>query len=308
MIIPNKYNGYRADGTRIYPKGGDPGAAAQEQENKRQARIAEAVKRINTIFDSGPVTVGQQAAKAYDPSRTYYTNEGAEWMRPMLTRTTEAKFNPNYDIDGAWEDRYIGGDEYQEVDHEAARRAFADGGLFESVATVTPTNRNQLYDDQKKAVYELNARDVQKQFEEASRQNKFGLARSGLAGGSVDIDSNAQLQEKNNEGLMKATGIADAAAAELKTADERSRQNLITMAQSGIDTGDAQQMALRGLEATAQQAQGKRTDATIGNLFGDLSQAYLYRQLGAGQRSGMQPWQQTRGAGPASPHQTYAGS
>lgn len=80
-----------------------------------------------------------------------------------------------------------------------------------------------------------------------------------------------------NEGLVKAGGIADNASSALRTADESARQSLIAMAQSGIDTGTAQQMAQQQLESTSQRAQGERSGASIGNLFGGLSQAYLPR-------------------------------
>jgi hypothetical protein len=85
---------------------------------------------------------------------------------------------------------------------------------------------------------------------------------------------------------MRARGIGDAAAADLKLGDERSRQQLISMAQSGIDTGTAEGMALRGLDAAAQNAQGARAGATIGSLFDDLGAAYLFNQIRAGQQAG----------------------
>ena len=65
----------------------------------------------------------------------------------------------------------------------------------------------------------------------------------------------------------------------MRTADEQSKQSLIAMAQSGIDTGTAQQMAQAQLNANAQSALGQRGGATIGNLFDNLSQAYLTRQI-----------------------------
>lgn len=222
MKIPNEFNGYNADGRRLYFKGGDGGAgAARQQEEDRQARIRAATETVNGVFNS--------------------------------------------------------------------------------------SNRDALYGSHKQAVYDLNATDVNKQYEEAERQNRFGLARNGLLGGSTDVDSNAQLQEKTNEGLMKATGVADQAAANLKTADERTRQGLISMAQSGIDTGTAQTMALRNLDATAQSASAQRQGASIGGLFNDLSQAYLMRSALAGQRAGAAPGQQ-QWSGVSAPQQTYAGT
>jgi hypothetical protein len=169
---------------------------------------------------------------------------------------------------------------------EAARQSRIDSAVGVINGIFDNAGRDELYADQKKAVYDINALDVNKQYKEAERANRFGLARAGLAGGSADIDSNAELQERTNKGLIQATGLGDSAASDLKLADERSRQSLIGMAQSGIDTGTAQTMALNQLNATQQSAAGDRAGATIGNLFGDLGQAYLASQIRAGQVAG----------------------
>jgi len=155
-------------------------------------------------------------------------------------------------------------------------------------------DRSQMYDEQRQAVAELNSRDVNRQFEDANRINRFGLARAGLSGGAADIDSQAELVRRQNEGLMQATGIGDTAASDLRNQDERTRQNLISMAQSGIDTGQAAQLALAGLDANAKSAMGARSAASVGRLFDDLSSAYLYQQQMKGARQGMAPYQQDR--------------
>ena len=152
-----------------------------------------------------------------------------------------------------------------------------------------PANsRDKLYADQKTAVYDLNKREVDRQAAEAERVNRFGLARTGLLGGSVNVDSVADLDRRTNEGLMRAGGIADQAAADLKTQDERTRSNLISLAQSGIDTGTAAQQALKGLEVNSANAASARANSTVGSLFNDLSQAYLINQQNQGRQSGMQ--------------------
>lgn len=137
------------------------------------------------------------------------------------------------------------------------------------------SNRDVLYNDQKDTIYALNSREVERQYDNAERTNRFGLARNGLLGGSVDIDSNAELQRKNNEGLMQATGIADSAAANLKLQDEKNKQSLISMAQSDVGSGTAQSLAQQSLSNAADNAYADRATASIGNLFDDMGQAYL---------------------------------
>jgi hypothetical protein len=170
------------------------------------------------------------------------------------------------------------------------------------------SDRNAMYDDQKQAVTDLNRREVDRQYSLAERDNRFGLARNGLLGGSVDVDSNADLQRRTNEGIIQSTAVGDQAAADLRTADERTRQGLISMAQSGIDTGTAQQTALAGLNANSQAAAGARGGATIGSLFGDLSNAYLANQVNAGRAAGGVAGQQQQWFGVSDPRRGANGT
>ena len=138
------------------------------------------------------------------------------------------------------------------------------------------TDRQALYDDQRDAVYALNTAEVERQAEQAARQNKFALARSGLLGGSADVDSQAELNRRTNEGLMNAAGIADDAAAALRKSDETTKQNLLTLAQNGISANDAGQLASSQLANNISSAAADAAAAKIGNLFGDLGYGYMY--------------------------------
>ena len=281
MIIANRFNGYGPDGRRLYFKGGGSSKSAERMERERQARVRAAVDAINNIFDPQPYVTADLDNKvtSYDPSQTYYLADGSVF-NPMSTRTEPYTY---YTYSGAkpLENRHknTGTRTVSYLDWNKINNALNSGSLYGSLTTVTPETREKLYGEQEQAVYDLNAKDVNDQYADAERANRFGLARNGLMGGSADVDSNARLQEITNEGLLQAGGIADSAAAKLRAQDESARQSLISMAQSGIDTGTAQQMAIESLNATAQQAQGQRGGATIGNLFDNLSQAYLTRQI-----------------------------
>ena len=161
-----------------------------------------------------------------------------------------------------------------EVERERQRK------IAEATAAVNRafnmTDRQALYDKQRDAVYELNTAEVERQAEEAARQNKFALARNGLLGGSADVDSQAELNRRTNEGLMNAAGFADDAAASLRRADETTKQNMLSLAQSGISGTDAAQLASSQLANNISNAAGDAAAAKIGNLFGDLGYGYLY--------------------------------
>jgi len=191
----------------------------------------------------------------------------------------------------------------QEADRQARISAATEtiNGIFGGAG------RDTLYEDQRKTVRELNSMEVERQATEAQRANKFGLARSGLLGGSVDVDAGQELNRRTNEGLLRAGGIADQSAADLRLADERTRSSLLSMAQSGIDTGSAATQALQGLKANAEQVASQRSGAMIGSLFNDLGGAYLAQQGSMGRAQGAQaPGQQWYGV--SSPTQTYGGS
>ena len=303
------FNAWPIRGRRLRPhKGGGGGdGGARQMEEDRQRRISAAVNRINSIFNGADTYAGVGKASQYVPGQTYYNADGSVFVAPMKTVQQEVSHdqagyyqNPNGDSptwqmnSGVYEQ---GGDsnsryyrDAQVADQDAINKALQNG-LYTSVQKITGQSRQPLYDEQRQAVYDLNSKDVNRQFSEAERANRFGLARAGLMGGSADIDSNAELQRRTNEGLIKAAGIGDQAAADLRSADERARQNLISMAQSGIDTGTAGQMALGQLDANSQNAASARSGATVGSLFGDLAQAYLYGQQQAGLRAGMSPYQ-----------------
>lgn len=272
-MIFSKHNGYSPDGRRLCHKGGDGGASAmRQQEEERQARINAAIKTINDIFDPPEYKQGVNAADSFDPNKTYYNKDGSVFDGKKKFNTHSGNLFNN--VVGNIVNMAAGGG--SGWDMEKINNAIANGELYTGYETVKPQNqRETLYDEQRQAVYDINAKDVNRQYGDAEKANRFGLARNGLMGGSADIDSNARLQEMTNEGLVKAGGIADNAASALRSADESARQSLIAMAQSGIDTGTAQQMAQQQLESTSQRAQGERSGASIGNLFGGLSQAYL---------------------------------
>ena len=181
--------------------------------------------------------------------------------------------------------RTISEDEYKAM--VALKQMYRPEKYTEFVDGDPANSREQMYTNQRQAVYDLNTREVNRQAADAERINRFALARNGLLGGSADVDSGFEINRMTNEGLMKAGGIADQAAADLRMSDERTRGNLISMAQSGIDTGTAQQMALSGLAANAEAAKSSAAAATVGDLFSGLSGAYMGNMYNNAYKAGL---------------------
>lgn len=158
---------------------------------------------------------------------------------------------------------------------EAARQAKVRAAVDAVNNTFSGANREAMYTDIADATRGVATRDLDKQFSTASKQNLFGLARAGILGGSVDAEAGGELQQRYGEGKIRAEQAGVGAASDLQSTDEKTRQNLITLAQSGIDTGTASQLAAGQLSAAAQAAKAGTQQASVGRLFDDLSQAYL---------------------------------
>lgn len=175
---------------------------------------------------------------------------------------------------------FKGGSSNQAIQIENDRIARRDAAIAAINKAFDDANRGELYDDQFKTVYDLNSKEVNRQYDLAERANRFGMARNGLLGGSVDIDSNSELNRRTNEGIAQATSLADASRADLMAADEQSRNNLISMATGGTDATTAAQQAAQGMASNIAAAQADKDVATIGNLFNDIQNAYIYSSLG----------------------------
>jgi hypothetical protein len=168
----------------------------------------------------------------------------------------------------------------QQQAEENARQAKIQAATDTINAKFNDPLRQQTYQEVGNAARDLNLRELQKVFSQYNKQNIFGLARSGLLGGSVDAESGADLQQRFGEGKIKAEKAGLDAQAQLRTQDEKSRQNLISLAQSGIDTGTASTMAANQLSSAADVARAGANTNTLAGLFDGLTQAYLARQQG----------------------------
>jgi len=270
--------------------GGDGGAGQREAE--RQARIKAATDEINNIFNN-----------KYRQNQTVYRDGSGNQISKEQYDALMAEYKAGTGVYAS----SAGTDEFG----NSVTVGSSVGSPVEAIESIwvdgDPNNsREKLYNEQKTAVYDLNKAEVDRQAKEAERKTRFGLARVGLLGGSEDVDAAAENDRRTNEGLMRAGGIADQASADFRVADERTRSNLISMAQSGIDTGTAAQMALGGLKANADSMAEARAGATVGGLFNDLSQAYLMNQVLAGKTNGAGYGQQWYGV--SNPRQTSQGT
>lgn len=109
-------------------------------------------------------------------------------------------------------------------------------------------DRSGLYDQVRKDVYDLQASRLGERREDTLRKLRFGAARTGLTGGSVDVSNKGLEQREFGRALMDASNTAQGRADEMRANDEKTRLNLIAQMRSGLGSADATQSALATMQ------------------------------------------------------------
>lgn len=134
--------------------------------------------------------------------------------------------------------------------------------------------RQKQYTDFYNATRDLGMSDLNQQKTVADRQAKFGLARGGLTGGSRAIDLGSQLGREYTDGLLTVDQRAQASMADLMSADQQAKNNLLALTQSGLDLTTAQQNAASGMRANLQAGEASRLAGGLGEVFGTAGDFY----------------------------------
>lgn len=116
------------------------------------------------------------------------------------------------------------------------------------------------------------------------RDIRFAMARNGLSGGSADVDANRAAAEAYQQGILEATRRAQGAGASLRAQDQQAKNNLIALAQSGMDATTAAQQAAEGIRVNLANARADVGQQTIGNTFAKFADLYKSSQEQRGKR------------------------
>lgn len=149
------------------------------------------------------------------------------------------------------------------------------------------SGRESQYNDFLGALQKQYGTELNKQQGDTARNLKFSLARGGLTGGSAAADTGKQLSDEYNKGLITAENKAQGATANLRSQDEQSRMQLISLAQSGADVGNAATQTSNALRASLEGAKATGLSDTIGSAFGDTANIYKNMQEQANLRKGL---------------------
>lgn len=117
-------------------------------------------------------------------------------------------------------------------------------------------------------------RDLDEQKTTNDRQLRFALARGGNIGSSLQIDKQAQFGRDYQKGILQVDRKARGAGAELESADQTARANLISLATSGLDATTAAQQAAASMRSSLEAGKATSQTAGLGDVFGQFSKFY----------------------------------
>lgn len=130
-----------------------------------------------------------------------------------------------------------------------------------------------------------------------SNQLQFSLARSGNTGGSLDRDQNKQLGESYQRGVLKAEQGAQGSAADLRSSDEATRNQLLGLVQSGGDVGTALANAATSQQNNLLSAKSTVDVRSIGDAYSDFSDIFNRSKQQSEYRRGLYDYQNEFGFG-----------
>lgn len=122
----------------------------------------------------------------------------------------------------------------------------------------------------------------------ADRRAKFSLARSGLTGGSAAADVKVDIGRQFQTGLLESERLAQGSLADLVAADQRSKLNLIGLAQGGASVSDAARNAATALQSNIAGARAGTAVTSLGDIFAATSDVSKSAEEAAQRRRGLE--------------------
>lgn len=274
---------------------------AREDELRRQAedlRQAQAKNHIEALYGNAPKAIQSDVGvDAYKKSLidTYAKNNVAPNQRDFYT--TERA------VDMGVTDRWGNGRVYtkQVADKNAYNNALnqwqaeqnryvndgmanfkQDMGATAEDAAKNLAARNAGYGQVKTNSLNFMNEDINRNREDAARAMRFGLARSGLTGGSVDIDENANLTDANQRSTVQANQLADNQVQQIRADDEATRAELIGKITAGLDADSAATTAAQRMQSNREKAISAPPSHMLDNLFGNIGNFWNQAQYSQG--------------------------
>lgn len=164
--------------------------------------------------------------------------------------------------------------------NKAAKQANEAEAQRQAAIKSTQANINQVFDNPQRqadindfvgATRDYYLQDLNRQKADADRGLKFALAKSGLTGGSTQVDQQRLLGENYSRGLLTAEQKAQGAGASLQSADQDARARLISLATSGLNATTAAQQASEAMRSNLQAGESAAKLGSLGDSFGQVN-------------------------------------
>ena len=168
------------------------------------------------------------------------------------------------------------------VGQSSYQQAHSDWLASKAAAGANKASREALYTKVRGDAFAAGRRGLDEQRDDAQRSLRFELFAKGLNGGSVDVDENARLGRAYSQGLLDLGAKADAAKADMRSADEQTRLGLLQSIDAGMDQGSALSSALSQLSVNNERAAATAAGTSLGDLFADGAALYNTSQARRG--------------------------
>ncbi len=119
------------------------------------------------------------------------------------------------------------------------------------------------------------------------RRAKFGLARSGLTGGSTAADTKVNIGRQFQTGLLESERLSQASLSDLVAADQASKRQLTALAQGGGSVASAAQSSAAALRSNIAGARSSTAVSSLGDIFADQASVSRAAEEAAERRRGL---------------------
>lgn len=184
------------------------------------------------------------------------------------------------------EKKRIAGEEADAAAYEGDRQQRIDVTRGRIDAAFDDPRRQKQYEDYANAMRDYMGTELVREKRDAARNLKFALAKAGQTGGSQSVDANAQLGNEFQRGALQNERQVQGSVADLKGADELSRQSLLSLADNGLDLTSALRRSSTALSSNLGNANLNAMATGLGDVFADTAKTYKTINERVAQRRG----------------------
>jgi hypothetical protein len=167
---------------------------------------------------------------------------------------------------------------------EERRQAAIRAGTGRVQQIFNSPEREQQINDFIAATRGILGREVNRQQADATRQNRFALARSGQIGSSLQADRTRKLGETYGRALLEAERRAQAGGADIRAADADAQARMIGLVQGGLDATTAASQSASAMRNNLSAGAAQRNADSLGNLFGGFADYFQQSREAAARR------------------------